>query len=116
MDSRYLGNSLRLAPSYGLVAVCKHSGKILINKRTQSAPTCINFCVDSVVPIKTNRKYSNNKPWITREIKEAINKKLAFKSKNKEHDISTERTENHTGVLKKRKDEYKNKIEKYSKT
>ncbi|KAK3768829.1 hypothetical protein RRG08_067242, partial [Elysia crispata] len=27
MDPRYLGNPQRLARSYGLVAVCKHSGK-----------------------------------------------------------------------------------------
>ena len=52
----------------------------------------INYCVDSIVPFKEIRLYPNNKPWVTREIKEAIDKKkLAFKSKNRQQLLSAEK-------------------------
>ena len=52
------------------------------------------------------------KPWVTREIKEAINKKkLAFKSKNRQQLLSTQKELKYT--IKKTKAAYKNKIEKH---
>jgi gmma-aminobutyric acid receptor subunit gamma/cGMP-dependent protein kinase 2 len=35
----------------------------------------INFCTDLVVPSKVVKIYANNKPWITKDVKELINKK-----------------------------------------
>ncbi|KAK0148979.1 hypothetical protein N1851_010586 [Merluccius polli] len=40
----------------------------------------LNFCMDVVVPIKTVRCFPNNKPWITSNVKDILNrKKRAFK-------------------------------------
>ncbi|KAI3364634.1 hypothetical protein L3Q82_011411 [Scortum barcoo] len=40
----------------------------------------INFCMDTVVPVRSVRCFANNKPWITSDIKGLLNqKKKAFK-------------------------------------
>ena len=40
--------------------------------------TCyINYCVESIIPCKSIKIFPNNKPWVTREVKIAINKKKA---------------------------------------
>ncbi|XP_068162187.1 uncharacterized protein [Antennarius striatus] len=45
----------------------------------------MNFCVDTVAPVRTIRCYPNNKPWVTKEVKAVLNrKKRAFRSKNEE--------------------------------
>ena len=45
----------------------------------------INFCTSMIIPCKTIKVFSNNKPWVTKEIKNAMNvKKAAFMSRNKE--------------------------------
>lgn len=48
--------------------------------------TCyINYCVEAVIPCKQIKIFPNNKPWVTREVKAAINKKkAAFYSGDKE--------------------------------
>ncbi|KAJ8003863.1 hypothetical protein DPEC_G00152820 [Dallia pectoralis] len=35
----------------------------------------LNFCTDLSIPTKTTRCFSNNKPWITRDIKHLLNRK-----------------------------------------
>lgn len=35
----------------------------------------VNYCVDLVVPCKRVKVFSNNKPWVTKEVKAAINRK-----------------------------------------
>ena len=35
----------------------------------------INFCMDNIVKSKVITTYPNNKPWVTKELKELINKK-----------------------------------------
>ena len=35
----------------------------------------INFCVDNSIPTRTVRCFTNNKPWITRNRKELLEKK-----------------------------------------
>ena len=41
----------------------------------------IKFCVDNVVPKKTILHFPNNKPYITKEVKDCLNsKKVAFKN------------------------------------
>ena len=43
----------------------------------------VNFCEDLVSEHKTVKCYPNNKPWVTKELKELINeKKIAFLNKN----------------------------------
>ena len=44
----------------------------------------INFCVSVVIPSKTVTQYPNNKPWVTKDFKELVNrKKRAVASGNK---------------------------------
>ena len=51
-----------------------------IDRATESITAYIFFCVDSIIPQRTVKIYQNNKPYITRDIKECINrKKSAFK-------------------------------------
>lgn len=35
----------------------------------------INFCVDNIIPSKTITISPNNKPWVTKELREILNKK-----------------------------------------
>ena len=50
---------------------------------TDHVTSYINFCVNSVIPCKVIRCFSNNKPWVTKEVKAALNrKKVAFGSKD----------------------------------
>nr|XP_054594642.1 RNA-directed DNA polymerase from mobile element jockey isoform X1 [Nothobranchius furzeri] len=63
---------------------CKDHGDD-IDSLTACITDYINFCVDSIIPIRTVRCFSNNKPWITPEIKEAFKqKKRAFKLRDTE--------------------------------
>ena len=40
----------------------------------------INFCVDTIVPVKSIKSYPNNKPWITKDIRSKIHEKNRIKS------------------------------------
>lgn len=40
-----------------------------INDRVVVVSDYVNFCVDTVLPTKTIKVYSNDKPWLTRELK-----------------------------------------------
>lgn len=45
----------------------------------------INFCVDYTVSAKSVHCYSNNKPWVTKDIKAILNaKKRAFRDGDRE--------------------------------
>ena len=44
----------------------------------------ITFCTDMLVPTKSVNVYPNNKPWVTKELKEVINKKKRALSNNRE--------------------------------
>lgn len=45
----------------------------------------INFCVDCTVPAQTVHCYSNNKPWVTKDIKAILNAKMrVFRASNRE--------------------------------
>ena len=55
-----------------------------IDSTTESITAYISFCIDSVILLKTVKRYPNNKPYITKSIKECINRKRpAFKSGDK---------------------------------
>lgn len=50
-----------------------------LNEFTETVSCYINFCVESIIPIKVVKVYPNNKPWITKRVKDVINqKKQAF--------------------------------------
>ena len=52
-----------------------------MNRRVNTITDCINFCRDTVIPVRTVRCYPNNKPWITSDIKDLLNqKKRAFQN------------------------------------
>ncbi|GFR68428.1 hypothetical protein ElyMa_003732200 [Elysia marginata] len=71
----------------------------------------IKFCIDCVVPCKIIKLYPNNKPWVTKDIKHAINKKkLAFKDKNANMIKEAQKELKYT--IRKGKKEHRQKIEK----
>ncbi|KAI5613862.1 hypothetical protein C0J50_9197, partial [Silurus asotus] len=56
-----------------------------IEQASQCLTDYIHFCLDIVMPTRAVCCYVNNKPWITRETKEVLNrKKRAYKEKNLE--------------------------------
>lgn len=80
------------------------------DRRVDALTEHINFCRDTVVPVKTVRCYPNIKPWVSSTIKQLLNqKKLAFKKGNKErlrevqHELK--------GRLRQAKMDYKGKVE-----
>ncbi len=53
-----------------------------LNKSTEVITAYINFCVDVVIPQKTIKLYPNNKPYITKDVKDCIKRKrAAFRNK-----------------------------------
>lgn len=46
-----------------------------INDQVDIITSYISFCEDNIIPSKTVTIYPNNKPWITKELKEILNKK-----------------------------------------
>ncbi|GFR72865.1 hypothetical protein ElyMa_002123900, partial [Elysia marginata] len=83
-----------------------------IHELADTVCSYINFCVDTAVPKKTVRVYSNNKPWVTKEIKKVLyRKKLAYKNNNRDEKISVQKELK--SVIRKGKDDYRKKIENY---
>ena len=57
------------------------SGEPNLDNATEVTTDYIKFCVDTVIPKRTIKVYPNNKPYITKEVKDCINrKKQAFKT------------------------------------
>ena len=82
-----------------------------INENVMVITDYINFCVDSIVPVKYVRCFPNNKPWVTKELKNLLNMKKSTdvinnKVKSCELQVRIKR------VVCKCKEDYKNKIEK----
>uniref|UniRef100_A0A3B1JXG3 Reverse transcriptase domain-containing protein n=1 Tax=Astyanax mexicanus TaxID=7994 RepID=A0A3B1JXG3_ASTMX len=70
----------------------------------------LNFCMDIVVPVRTVRCFANNKPWITSDVKDLLNKmKRAFKDKNQEELKNIQRELK--SCLKEAKETYRKKVE-----
>ena len=56
-----------------------------VNDLADTVYKYINFCVESIVPNKTVEIYPNNKPWVTKHIKDILNrKKKAFVKKDRD--------------------------------
>lgn len=54
-----------------------------LDERTTVLNDYINFCVELVIPTKEIKVYPNNKPYVTKDIKEVINlRKVAFRNKD----------------------------------
>ncbi|TWW56239.1 Centrosomal protein of 104 kDa [Takifugu flavidus] len=71
----------------------------------------LNFCVDVVVPTKTVQCYPYNKPWVTQEVKDVLNKKKkAFRNKDREE--MKEAQWEVKRCLKEAKNTYRKKVEK----
>ncbi|MBN3311637.1 MROH1 protein, partial [Atractosteus spatula] len=70
----------------------------------------INFCVDNTIPTKDVHCFSNNKPWITSDLKALLNdKKRAFRRGDKEEVKRVQRELKQK--LRESKDAYRKKIE-----
>ena len=35
----------------------------------------VSFCVDTVIPVQKRRVYPNNKPWVSKQLKNVLNEK-----------------------------------------
>lgn len=58
--------------------------EISLEEATEVVTYYITFCEEMIVPTKTVKVFSNNKPWITKALKSNLNeKKIAFNSGNK---------------------------------
>lgn len=49
-----------------------------INKQVDTVTSYISFCADNIIPSKKVTIYPYNKPWITKEFKEILNKCVFF--------------------------------------
>jgi hypothetical protein len=70
----------------------------------------INFCIEEAIPKKEVKCYSNNKPWVTKDLKELLNKKkaaVASRDKIRMREVQTELK----SAIYNCKVEYKNKME-----
>uniref|UniRef100_A0A669DTM0 Reverse transcriptase domain-containing protein n=1 Tax=Oreochromis niloticus TaxID=8128 RepID=A0A669DTM0_ORENI len=89
--------------------ICDDHGED-IDSLTTCITDYINFCVDNTVPTRTVRCFSNNKPWITSEIKAVLKqKRRAFKSRDKEELKRVQRELR--GLIRNGKDSYRQKME-----
>ncbi len=63
-----------------------------INEQVVVVSDYVNFCVDSVIPTKTFKVYSNDKPWVSGKLKKLIiQNKKAFKNQDESDEEHTER-------------------------
>ena len=46
-----------------------------LEENVEVCSSYINFCTDLIIPTKEVKVYPNNKPWVTKDLKEIINKK-----------------------------------------
>jgi len=76
-----------------------------MDRRVSTITDYINFCRDTVIPVRTVWCYPNNKPWITSDIKDLNQKKRAFKNGDGERRRNVQQT------LRRAKVEYKKKEE-----
>ena len=69
----------------------------------------LKFCTDMIIPTKEVKIYANNKPWLTKDVKELVNKKKSALSNNRVNlkDIQKELCKK----IKNAKHQYKVKVE-----
>ncbi|XP_055498465.1 uncharacterized protein LOC129701356 [Leucoraja erinacea] len=81
-----------------------------LNLLTDSNSSYLSFCVDAVIPTKQVKLYPNNKPWVTKDLKQCLNNKnVAFLQGDKH------RVKQYNSELRRKtrlaKLHYKNKVE-----
>ena len=81
-----------------------------INELTNTITDYIKFCEDMIVEKKTMKIYSNNKPWVTREVVEAARRKHELWVNGDRRDVRHYQVELND-IIKRNKERYKNKIE-----
>lgn len=89
--------------------LCEPHGEDIDNM-TDCITEYIRFCEDTTIPARTVACFSNNKPWITSDLKALLNeKKRAFRSGDREE----QRRVQHRlrDMLRKCKDDYRRKLE-----
>ena len=70
----------------------------------------INFCEDMIIPKKEVKCYPNNKPWVTKGLKETINKKKSALAKKDKLALKTVGNELKIQI-RSSKDQFKHKLE-----
>ena len=81
-----------------------------LNELTDTISAYIHFCEDAIIPSKRVKCFSNNKPWITKEIKGIINRKRGVYGRGNKEELKVVQKELNRAI-KKEKQIYKEKIE-----
>lgn len=89
---------------------CFYDGCDDNNELIDTVTSYITFCMDSVIPSKKVVIFPNNKPWVTKELKSAINKKKIIFYSGNPLEKKTASREVKVGI-RKAKMIYRNKIE-----
>ena len=81
-----------------------------MEEQVDTVSSYINFCVDNLIPSKTVAIFPNNKAWVTKELKEVLNKKKRiFFTGSESEKKEANREVKH--AIKTAKLKYKNKVE-----
>ena len=89
--------------------LCSSHGEV-INSLTHCITDYINFCVENTVPTRRVRCFSNNKPWVTPELRALLKKKRrAFISGDREEQRRAQHELKYK--IRQAKDGYKKKLE-----
>ena len=81
-----------------------------INAVTECVTDYINVCVDNTIPIRTGRFFPSNKPQITSDLKELLNKKRLSDRKGSKTvlgDLVGKQTRRLGGGMRKRRSMYR---------
>ena len=81
-----------------------------LDELTDTISAYVNFCTDISIPVKHIKVFANNKPWITKNVKEIINRKKCIFGKGSAEELKGVNRELKR-VIKQEKAKYKNKVE-----
>lgn len=80
------------------------------NELTDVTCSYIAFCRDMIVPCKRVKIYPNNKPWITKTVKDSLQKKKSCFKQGDITELQISKKDVKIEILKAKRD-YKNKLE-----
>ena len=86
------------------ISSCKN-----VDEAADVVTSYINFCEDVVIPTKSIKLYPNNKPWISKKLKQTLNEKKRLFSKKEDRKEIQKRLNKEISAAK---HDYKNKVEK----
>ena len=81
-----------------------------LDELTDTISAYVNFFTDISIPVKHIKVFANNKPWITKNVKEIINRKKCIFGKGSAEELKGVNRELKR-VIKQEKAKYKNKVE-----